>query len=589
MKTLLGLVLAASCVLATPVQAQTISLTPRTNGGSGALPNGYDQIDFSTFDGNWAQDLFLPTQPRDGMRVNIHTAATFDSTLDISRVDVGMPALELSAGNRYSLTYSAAAGQWTFLSGDLVTRLTPQNGAATIPDNPNKITYFSVSDANPAASVALPKLAAPGSVVVVQSTAASSVTVTPANRLYVSSANLRKGDSFSYVYRGDFGAWVSSGATTRHLGASDIAGNGGTVPLSGSPRNLVQLHDGGWIGQIRLPASAGDRDRITIRSQASSNANIESVNTGFTGTMILRSGDEYQFMYAANLRRWELIVSPVSFHQAGAVADGQLPNMVNPHTVVNAADGNWAAAIKLPLTRRVGDRVTIKTQAASPIAVRSGQQTFASVTAGESVTFVVGANGQWQRQTRTLDMLMLYSAASASRFGADTMRSRLAEGLSLTNDALENSLATFRFRAVSTREFASPSSWTSLDHVLPGLAGHTQAQTWRNQAKADGTYYEGTEEGCGLAYLGPAASHMIGSGSTDCGTTVARHELGHNMGLEHSEGRTMTGTIMNGNEWSLFGAPYLYVPNLGIPLTLPGGVNEMQTMNNRAPTVAAFR
>ncbi|BAV96281.1 conserved hypothetical protein [Lysobacter enzymogenes] len=594
MKHLLSLVLALSGALSLPSFAQTVALTPNSNGGSGTLPNGFDQIDFSMRDHDWVRTVILPSAPRNGARVNITTRAQWASHLDASGVDAGVSQIDLPTNASYSLSYSAAEGVWTLLSGNSVTSSAPANGAAVIADNPNKITYMRVSDAVFASKVSLPKTAADGSIVVVKSSAAAAVTVDPGNRAYVSSATLRGGDSFAYLYRSDIQGWISTRSTARQVAASAIVANNGTLPLAGSPRNLVTLTNADRVDQIVLPASAGDRDRITIRSQASADTVIAPANTGLHGTTTVRNGDEYQFMYVGPRQRWELMSNPSAFHQAGALpANGQLPDMVAPRMVVNAADGNTRAELLLPVARKTGDRVTIKTQASTAIKVRSGQTALTPLAAGEQVTFVADANRTWQRQTVTIDMLMLYSAKAATQLGADTMRARLVEGLGMTNDALENSIAKPRFRTVSTQELTPPDTWTTQTHALNGAKDLAQVKTWRTQSKADGIYYEGTEEGCGQGFLGGNADFMIGVGMIHCGTDVMRHELGHNMNLDHnthfeSGARLVMHPFTGGAPF--FATPFVFLPELGIPMTVTmSGLDEVKVLDGRAPTVAAFR
>ncbi|MBM7093048.1 hypothetical protein JTP67_32000, partial [Streptomyces sp. S12] len=155
MKHLLSLVLALSGALSLPSFAQTVALTPNSNGGSGTLPNGFDQIDFSMRDHDWVRTVILPSAPRNGARVNITTRAQWASHLDASGVDAGVSQIDLPTNASYSLSYSAAEGVWTLLSGNSVTSSAPANGAAVIADNPNKITYMRVSDAVFASKVSL--------------------------------------------------------------------------------------------------------------------------------------------------------------------------------------------------------------------------------------------------------------------------------------------------------------------------------------------------------------------------------------------------------------------------------------------------
>lgn len=563
------------------VQAKVVSLTPNAIGG-GVLPDGHAHISFTMANGNWTPLLYLPAKPAANARVDIRTSAQYGTRLDGSRTDLGVASLTLARNVDYSLEYRS--GKWTFV-GPAAARMNPKSSGATIPDNPAPITYYDVWDGNWEGSIGLPQVAADGSIVVVRSRATWGASVSPQGRLHASSARLGHGDAYTFSYRKAMGGWVVENAPVRRLRAREIV-NG--IPNTGSSSTLVEMWDGNFTRSIRLPASAGDRDRITVRSRATWHGRIDNASIDFPGTMTVRRGDEYQFMYVAERGTWTLISSPQTFFQAMNVAGGILPATRHPRMVVNLADANWVPVLTLPQQRREGDRVIVKTAAMYPVTVRNEQGGFPQLTSGETAAFVVDANGTWQQETRTIDLLLLYSDKAATLRGESAMRTRLTESLGMTNDALENSRANFRFRAVANRKLASPDSWQTLNHALGGLRSHAEAQRWRNELKADGIYYDGHESGCGLAFVRGRAETMLASGSIHCGTTVMRHELGHNMGLPHSARLTHPGTIMNGNSKHYFAAPHLY-SSLGLSLTPAGGRNEVAQMNAYSATVASFR
>ncbi|NNC24787.1 hypothetical protein HKX41_11650, partial [Salinisphaera sp. USBA-960] len=83
-------------------------------------------------DHDWVRTVILPSAPRNGARVNITTRAQWASHLDASGVDAGVSQIDLPTNASYSLSYSAAEGVWTLLSGNSVTSSAPANGAAVI-------------------------------------------------------------------------------------------------------------------------------------------------------------------------------------------------------------------------------------------------------------------------------------------------------------------------------------------------------------------------------------------------------------------------------------------------------------------------
>lgn len=124
-------------------------------------------------------------------------------------------------------------------------------------------------------------------------------------------------------------------------------------------------------------------------------------------------------------------------------------------------------------------------------------------------------------------------------------------------------------------------------------------QTTRNQLAADAVYYEGTEEGCGLAWVNADAGNMIATGSLNCGTTVMRHEFGHNMGLGHADaaggsapyakGYAPVASVMGGNAIGYYANPRLYTSDLGIAMGIENQADAARALNERSEVVSRFR
>nr|WP_176736682.1 zinc-dependent metalloprotease family protein [Oligoflexus tunisiensis] len=322
---------------------------------------------------------------------------------------------------------------------------------------------------------------------------------------------------------------------------------------------------------------------------------------------MLNKGDDYEFMYIAERKSWVLTRYPTTEYQARALRNGILPQLVRPRTRVTFADGNWVRDLHLPNPSPAGYRVVVETQATWSLSVRGLGDASAHATnlkTGDTVAFVVDEQGKWKQETITIDMLLLYSDKAAQRIGETQERSRMLEGLRLTNEALENSRANFRVRMVGLEMVPARDHWTILDHPLSDLRIDEAVQKRRNELRADAIYYEGTEAGCGLAWINrsdpqTSAFNMVGTGSLNCGTTVMRHEFGHNMGLDHGVstddtggqywvGNSRVGTIMGGNKIPFYSSPNLYTRH-GVPLGVEGEVDAVRAMNEFSATVAAFR
>ncbi|MEC7119520.1 MAG: zinc-dependent metalloprotease family protein, partial [Pseudomonadota bacterium] len=207
------------------------------------------------------------------------------------------------------------------------------------------------------------------------------------------------------------------------------------------------------------------------------------------------------------------------------------------------------------------------------------------------------SNNRWQTETRTVTMLLVYSEEAAQRLGDSAMQARLYEGVRLTNEALQNSRANFYVKAVGIMKRQLQGG--TLGTVLPAARPDNVIQTRRNEVAADAVYYEGTESGCGLAYINAPATWMVGTGSLNCGTTVMRHEFGHNMGLDHAgedggsapyaKGFGPIKTVMGGNAIPYFANPRLFTQDFGLKMGIEDEVDAVRAMNDRSLAVSLFR
>lgn len=380
------------------------------------------------------------------------------------------------------------------------------------------------------------------------------------------------------------GLSLSAGAQNINLTPNEVTD--GALPSGYSAINF-STYDGNWVPKVKLPAQPGNRSRVTISSQAAYATQIDDVGVGVAGTMQLNRGDEYQFLYVSELGKWQLVKSPETVYQAGQVTDGQLPAMIRPRAVVSFSDGNFVPNLTLPRSAKAGDRVIVKSDAGYTFNVLTGIASF-PVSKGETVAFRVNSAGNWEKETVTIDLLFVYSDKAADKVGESVVRSRIVEGFNMTNEALENSGANFRYRMVGLRKIAAPGHWIELGHPLVELRDDPLVQGWRNELRADGLYYVGTESGCGVAWINvaPSAYNMIGAESAGCGVAVMRHELGHNMGLRDYDG--LSGTIMAGNEIPYYPTPYRYTSD-GTSMDGPDRLDGVKEMNARSAAVAGFR
>jgi hypothetical protein len=586
-KNLCHLALLAACPLLG--HAAELTISPNSNGGGGALPSGYSRIIFQIADGDWTKTIVLPANPRDKDVVSLRTSAEWDSEVDAVSTSFLVRSLRVVRGDAFEFTYNAASRLWAVESAG-IRALTPNVNGASITDSAARLTRYSLRDTDWVPEVFLPKVAKEGDLIAIASDATWGSKVNTDNALFASTLTLKAGDAYVLSYRANFGKWVPEYAPVRLVPvASSI------LPQT-SPRATMLVSDGSYVADTGLPASAGDRDRISIRSDATWTTQIRNQYVNFEGPMGLKRGQEYEFLYIKEDARWELMRSPDTVHQARNLAGGALPPLVTPRTVVRFANTNWVANLLLPNGQKKGARVVVESEADWAFVVTSTGLSSA-VRQGETKAFIVDASGKWVQETVTIDLLLLYSDKIVGVLGESAARARMFESFSLTNEALENSGANFRFRMAGLRKFTPPSAWTSLAHAVDQLRTHPMAQQWRNELKADGIYYEGSETGCGLAWTKASANEMVATGSTNCGTTVMRHEAGHNMSLVHGDstdagyakGYSAIGTIMGGNAIPYYANPRRFTADQGIRMGIVDKIDAVRAMNEFSPQVAAYR
>lgn len=460
--------------------------------------------------------------------------------------------------------------------------------------------------------MSLPPSAVDGAVALVSSEAQWTSRIESTNVLHASTMPLRTNDAYAFVYSQRLGKWalyrgsegqlrwsaIAPGRWTWVQGADDTelelawvtTGGKAVIPTPGASLTRLEVPAPASATTIVLPGKAGDRDRIVITSKSAARSTIDNTLVQDAGTMTLGKGQTYEFMWHAELGRWVVLKAPLTEVLAGQVSGDVMSPVRTPVTQLLAWDGNWKSAVTLPSAARAGDRVVVKSSAAWAFKVMdpaAPNQLNQSVTQGEEVSFV--HNGQhWTRETDTIRILLTYGQAVSAKLGGNAARVRQIESLRLTNEALENSGARFRFQIANLIEV--PDLGADLGEALNRARDNTIIQDERARVQADAVYYEGVESGCGLAWVNsnPSSYSMVATGSLGCGTTVMRHELGHNMGLPHGDG--LIPTAMSGNAVPYFATPNRYDPTLGVPMGhLATRPDEVAIMDRNAPAVAGFR
>lgn len=496
-----------------------------------------------------------------------------------------------------------------------VSETTNSYDAYVIPESSQKVTDYMMDNNNWASEIRLPPTAEDESTMTIHSTAIRDSKISSENLLYSSTTTIKSDDQYVFKYLKKFSRWALESAPVRNVEFDRIQSE---IPFLTSPTTMVTMTDSHWWEKIKLPERAADRDKITLKSSTDAVTHIDAANVNEPGMMKLGKGEQYDFFYIAEKGKWQLISSPDTFYQAQDITNGLVPTLRTPRTIINSANGNYQPELHLPIKQEPGSRVIINSRAEWDISV-SADETNYKVLNGETVAFKVNEQGRWQRESITIDLLLLYSDKAAAHSGKDKVHDFMMKGFNMTNEALENSGANFRYRMVGLREIAAKADWINMYGMLDNLRKDPLVQEWLDSLKADGVYYVGTEEGTGHGWLNnvfhPEDStegidetiipdpinlmdrmYMVSVGPITSDPEVMRHELGHNMGLRDRYGCNpniqeceLVATIMNQMWTPYYSTPDRYTADYGIPMGIPGKFDDVLAMNKISPAVAAYR
>lgn len=580
------LILSVSSAL---VCAQTY-LTPNQL-GSGDLPGTYKNLIFSLADGNWVRQITLPGSGnvQDKASITIRSSAAWNAQVLQSNTDVPTPALSLAAGQSLTYRYTTQRKRWEI---DVPTVWALNDGnPLSLPVTSDRVVRARMADGAFSRSLNLPPSAMDSALVLVRSTATWTSRIDPTNVMHASTMPLRTGDEYAFSFNAKLGKWLLVAGPETRLVASSL--RDGQIPVTKTATTLVTLPEGSAAQVLRLPASAGDRDRIKVASSAQARSTIANANVQGFGTMTVGQGQSYEFMWNAAASTWVPLKTPRTQVLLKNVSS-QVEPLLTPVTELVRMDGdNRELSVELPSAAgKTGDRVVIRSVSkGATVVVRTdaslGMLTSDRLTQGEEVTYLRLTEG-WKRETQTIRVLLTYGQGVSAKLGAMAAQARQIESLRLTNEALENSGAQFRFQAVGLQEV--PNLGATLGDAVNLGRKDPFIQTERQRVMADAVYYEGIETGCGLAWVNksPSRYNMFSAGSIICGVTVMRHELGHNMGLSHGDG--VSRTAMSGNAVPAFATPNRFNPVQGLPLGYGATVpDEVAIMDKNAPAVARFR
>lgn len=580
----------ATCLLSGVVASMV--LTPNTNKNSGLIPAGHSDLQFNLSNGNWVQNLNLPASANDQDVITINSQAGYASYLDTSNTDLPLESLTIRQGQSYSFVFDKTSTQWRVKP----TVSYPSNGANefAVINHDQMIQKVHVRNGQWARQITLPSNVAEGTLINVISDAGYDSSINTSNLLFASSYILKNGDSFWFKYSKELAKWVPESISPYQLKAQNV---GSKITSIKAPLTEVIFADANWIPTLELPQTAKDRDRVVVKSSATWEATILNTNINTQATLKLNRGDRYEFMYVADIAKWVLMSSPQLALEAKSLNTKKLPDMKQPMIRVKIGNANWQANLALPSKANIGDKVIFSSLADWSTTITASNGLKQTISKGENQRYIFSAKG-WVKDSYTIDMLLVNSPEVSKSLGANAAKIRMLEAQDLTNVAAENSNAQFYIRDVGYLEYRIPGS-TKLGDITGAGRDDKTIQNERNRVKADAVYYQGNEEGCGLAWVNksPLAYNMLGTSSTNCGLSVMRHEFGHNMGVDHNDSHDsargfahpLGSTIMGGNSLPFFSSPTLYHPKYGYRLGLANKTDALSMINKNAPVVAQFR
>jgi hypothetical protein len=138
----------------------------------------------------------------------------------------------------------------------------------------------------------------------------------------------------------------------------------------------------------------------------------------------------------------------------------------------------------------------------------------------------------------SVDLLVLYDTHSKDYFKGE-IETAMKGWVTQMNDAYAASQVDIQLRLVGVRpyEFETTSMNEALEHITP----NAQVNTMRNEVGADFVSYLHKSGSCGIGWVSVSKRYAVNVTGPSCGPMTMVHELGHNMGLNHSRRQGDTG------------------------------------------------
>src|SRR5690606_29401279 len=134
-------------------------------------------------------------------------------------------------------------------------------------------------------------------------------------------------------------------------------------------------------------------------------------------------------------------------------------------------------------------------------------------------------------QAATVDLLILYDNFTKNYFSGDP-QTAMNNWVNQINAAYADSQIDVQLRLVGVREMEQAGA--DMGAVLDSLRLNSAAIALRDQLGADFVTQLHQKGACGIGYVAVDKNWTWNVSAPGCGPMVVAHELGHNMGLNHS-------------------------------------------------------
>lgn len=577
------LLTATAATAATATAFPRLDLTPRSNSFNEQLPSGHYDIDFTVSDDDWMERVQL-SQKLAGVASIFNRASPdrpFEVVAPFSELPVG--TFTVPAGDWINF-FQDKAGEWNFAGYNIRELEGPNKATWTIPwQGRQLVTMVTLRDGKHAGQIVLPYEPRPFDSVVISNEAAASSSVFARDTLFPQSRLvLHRGDKQQFVYDPAFGKWKLIFSSWRPV----LPEHAGNIP--DAPRTSVTVTDNAWAARINMPGTTSERDRRVVRSLADKASQIEAELVYNGAPLSLYKGDEYEFVYTgedgARAPHWHMLRHPTRRVNLYNLTGGKLADADSVLTWLTAGNGTSKGTITLPLAGH-GARVVIDNTSDKVKAVK-GQGLHIKVLPREQVSLRVDGNGNWVRQTLTIDLLFALTERHGEVGKKEEALALMKNSLALTNQALDNSGAAFRFREVGSTVVAVQGNELTYE-MARTLAKDATVQAERDRVGADGIYYAGTGYGCSAAYHDQKQQRLVAAASLLCPETTLRETLGQALGLTVGERRAIP-VIGSGNVLPLYPTKERFVAD-GNRAVNEGQAPEVEYMDKQATVVADYR